>query len=199
MLYALLIWLLLVPPNPGTLAPAAVCTCATAAVSNGWCEAHAVGQVGGIRIPSQLLYETLDAHGHDVDLSTFECPSCRAAIAASGFCAEHRIGFVKEQAYFSRLTYELARAEVRDPARLACPFCRKNSETWGWCDTHGVGMMGRFAAADRTGYEAAAAAAAILRLAIAELPRCELCAMAMVTDSQCPRCRITYKDGRPIP
>ena len=58
---------------------------------------------------------------------------------------------------------------------------------------------GTFAAVDRAGYDRASAAAATLRLAIAELPRCELCAVAMVTDSQCPRCRITYKDGRRLP
>jgi len=182
------------PPVPSPMS----CTCATAKVEHGWCDAHGVGYVASIEIRSKLLYETLDAHGHTLDLSTFECASCQKAIASDGFCEEHRVGFVRRQVYFSRLTYELARGQTRDPATLTCPVCRKNAETLGWCEKCAVGMVGRVAMKDRQGYEHAARAVKILQAATQAAGRCEWCAVAMVTDTECPLCKITYKEGRPL-
>jgi hypothetical protein len=73
-----------------------------------------------VAIPSRLLYDTMDAHGHTLDLSTFTCPSCRGAIDADGSCDEHRIGFVRKQAYYSRLTtiWRAARAAIRRRSRV---------------------------------------------------------------------------------
>ena len=28
--------------------------------------------------------------------------------------------------------------------------------------------------------------------------RCEMCAVSMIYDSECPFCKITYKDGEPV-
>lgn len=174
----------------------AVCTCATSRTTNGWCAVHAFGYVAGVKITSEWLYETLDAHGHDVDLSTFICPSCKSAIAASGFCDEHRVGFVGGRAYFSRLTYELARGTVLHPSEISCATCRKNSETHGWCDRDRVGMVGPYAIADRAAYDRAVHQVGILEVANAAAERCRYCAAAIVTDTQCPVCRIRYKDGK---
>src|SRR5262245_35187044 len=52
------------------------CSCGTTFHSNGWCERHKLGYVAGVPIRSFLLWETLDAHGHQLDLSTFTCESC---------------------------------------------------------------------------------------------------------------------------
>lgn len=179
-------------PTPGP------CTCAAARSTHGWCQAHARGYVAAVEIRSRLLYEALDAHGHTLDLGTFQCASCKQAIASDGFCEEHRIGFVRKQAYFSRLTYELARGEHRDPASITCPVCRKNAESLGWCEKHGVGMVGSVAIRDRQAYERAAGAVGIVKAASEMAERCEHCAMAMVTDTQCPVHRIAYKDGKPV-
>src|SRR5512145_2390386 len=94
------------------------CACAQALENDGWCDVHGVGYVGSIEVVSRLLYETLDAHGHAVDPTTFECPSCQEAIATAGFCETHRVGFIGGQAYFSRLSYELARGERRSAASV---------------------------------------------------------------------------------
>ena len=185
-------------PDDALTAPA-FCTCAAAKVTNGWCEAHGIGYVALVPIRSRMLYETLDAHGHTLDLGTFQCPSCKKAIESDGFCVEHRVGFVKKQAYFSRLTYELARGESRDPATITCPVCRKNAESHGWCSKCKLGMVGTTAIRDKKAYEAVANAIEILTAATKAIERCEDCAVAMVTDTQCPRCRITYKNGKPLP
>ena len=180
------------PPAP------APCTCASAVETNGWCEPHHVGYVASVRIPSRLLYDVLDAHGHTLDLSTFHCPSCRKAIETDGYCGEHRIGFLHGQAYFSRLTYELARGEVRDSAAIACPVCRKNAQSHGWCKRCRLGMAGRVAIKSEEAYRQVSKALDILEGANRAAVRCEGCALAMVTDTECPFCRITYKDGKPI-
>ena len=71
----------------------------------------AVGYVAGREIRSRELHDALDAHGHDVDVATLPCASCRAAAREDGFCATHGRGFVGGRAYLSPLAYHLARGE----------------------------------------------------------------------------------------
>jgi hypothetical protein len=174
------------------------CSCATARETNGWCAVHELGYVAGVKVTSRWLYETIDAHGHQLDLSTFACPSCRTAIATDGFCDIHRVGFVEKQAYYSLLTYELGKAEVRPDGSITCPTCRKNAATHGWCAKSGVGMIGPFAIRDRHEYDRAAAALDVFLIANREAARCNYCAGAIITDGECPICRIRYKDGKPV-
>jgi len=180
--------------TPGS-SPEQPCTCAEARLADGWCGTHRVGYVAMVRIPSRLVYDALDAHGHVLDLDTFTCPACRKAIDAGGFCDEHHTGFVRKEAYFSRLTYEMARGERLDPAGIACPACRRNSASLGWCARDGRGMVGVVAIRDRSAYDRAAAAVTVVRAAAETVTRCEGCAVAMVTDTECWRCRITYRNG----
>src|SRR5262245_1804015 len=144
-------------------------------------------------ISSSRLHEEVDAHGHDVDTRTFACPACRRAIATDGYCAEHRIGFVKGKAYFSSLTWHLGRGTVRKPAEIACAVCRKNAETSGWCDRDRVGMVGPFEIRDRAEFDLTVHEMAILKIADGAAKRCEHCAVAIITDTECPICRIKYK------
>ena len=178
------------------VAAAAACLCATSRETNGWCPVHEFGYVGGVKVTSRRLYEAADAHGHKLDLTTFTCPTCRAAIATSGFCEIHRVGFVHEQAYYSRLTYELARGEVRVASSIACPTCRKNAETYGWCAKSRVGMVGSVAIRNRADFERAVEALKIFIAANEAARRCEYCALAIITDSECPACKIRYKNGK---
>jgi hypothetical protein len=175
------------------------CVCATSRVTNGWCAIHGFGYVGGLKIESAWLYEALDAHGHDLDLSTFACPACKKAIASDGYCEEHRIGFVRRQAYFSKLTYETAKAEPKDVAALGCPVCRKNAEDHGWCGKDKLGLVGPFAFRSRADYDEAVRALEIVRLAAVASKRCDHCAGAIITDTQCPFCLIRYKGGKAVP
>jgi hypothetical protein len=166
---------------------------------SGWCERHGVGYVADVRIRSWALYETMDAHGHAVGISTFQCPQCQKAFDSDGYCVEHRIGFVGKKAYFSRLTFELARAQTTDPAKLYCPVCRKNARGHGWCEAHQTGMVGSLAIKGKERYQEVAKAIEILEIASKKSENCEHCAMAIVTDGRCPFHRINYKDGHPVP
>ena len=166
---------------------------------SGWCERHGIGYVADVKIRSWLLYEQMDAHGHAIDMTLFPCPVCRNAYASEGYCEEHKIGFVAKQAYFSRLTFELARAAKTDPRTIACPVCRKNSRGHGWCAKHQIGMVNDFAIQGRERYDQVAKAIDILGAAERVSERCEHCALAIVTDSRCPFHKITYKDGHEVP
>ena len=88
-----LLALIILFPLGGT-ASAMPGVCACAAQDNAWCDVHEIGYLGGIEIHSERLFSVLDAHGHELDLDTFDCAECKAAISADGFCEEHRVGFV---------------------------------------------------------------------------------------------------------
>ena len=51
------------------------CTCALAKIDNGWCNKCEVGYVAGVTINSQMLFEALDAHGHEIGPDGIQCPS----------------------------------------------------------------------------------------------------------------------------
>lgn len=92
-------------------ATASLCTCELERQRSGWCEKCGIGYVADLSIRSKMLYDALDAHGHDIDVAGLRCARCSAAVEADGYCADHRRGFVGGRAYFSRLAYHLARDE----------------------------------------------------------------------------------------
>ena len=161
-----------------------------------WCEQHQVAWVAGVRLTSWELFEALDAHGHEVDIDLLGCAACKQAHADDGFCEEHRIGFVDGKAYFSALTYSLARGEIKEPLAISCPVCRKNAETHGWCSTHEVGMVGNVELRNEDDYRRAAEAYRRLLRASATAERCEVCAAMMMIDGTCRVHDATYKDGK---
>jgi hypothetical protein len=192
----------LVIVTAGLLAVAAAraeCTCATARLASGWCDACGVGYVGSARITSKLLYEELDPHGHPFDPAKLRCESCRKAIAVDGSCELHRIGFVGGQAYLTPLAWRLAQGAHVDPGALDCPVCRKNAESLGWCAACGRGMVGHIAIDARAVYEEVAAEYGVLLMAIERAATCEPCAVAMLFDGTCPRCGLAYQDGEATP
>lgn len=195
---ATLVVALLLVASPVASSANNVCVCATSRDTNGWCPVHEVGYVGGVKITSRWLYEAADAHGHEVDVSTFVCMACRSAIASNGFCETHRIGFVNKLAYFSRLTYQLGKGEVRHASSITCSTCRKNSESYGWCPRSAVGMVGQVAIPNRKDFDQAVKALQVLIVANEAAHRCEHCAVAIITDTQCPVCKIGYKDGKAL-
>ena len=193
LLAALLLGLL--PATP-TLAEEARCTCAPAEPLGNWCRKHRVAWVAGVRLTSWELFEALDTHGHEVDIDLLSCSTCKQAHAGDGFCDEHRFGFVDGMAYFSALTYSLAKGEARQPSTISCPVCRKNSQTHGWCPTHEVGMVGTVELRNEDDYRRAAAAYRRLLQARETAERCEVCAAVTIMDGTCRTHNATYKDGK---
>lgn len=178
--------------------PPRCATCAVARLSNQWCEACRVGYVVGVRIESRLLFDGMDAHGHTVEIDKVECPACQAAMKSDSFCDACRIGWVSTQAYFSRLTYHLGKGRSMDVPRMTCAACRKNAEKYGWCDACGVGMVGYVALKARSDFDGACRGYDLMLAAIDTSRRCDRCAIAQITDTECPNCRITYKDGQAV-
>ncbi len=175
------------------------CTCPLAKVNNGWCNECEVGYVAGVTIDSQMLFEALDAHGHEIGPGGIQCSSCLQAIEIDGYCAHHRIGWVNQQAYFSTLTYRLAKGQAKDISNISCPICQANAQTQGWCDSCQVGMVGNVAFGNKEDFQQASRRYEVLLAAVEAAGTCETCAGAMLFDSTCPICKISYINGKKIP
>lgn len=184
-------------PEPAVKASA--CTCATIKQTDGWCERCKTGYLAGVKIESASFFEALDAHGHDIDPTLLRCEQCKKHFAAHGYCDQCKAGFVRKQAYFSKLTYYLARGEVKDARSIHCPVCRKNNEKPGWCDVCRVGMVGFHAYGDKQEFKHAARVWEILISAIDLAKECLSCALAMINDGTCLQCKASFKDGRKAP
>jgi len=172
------------------------CVCETAKKSHGWCAKCNVGYVAGLKIPSALLFEEIDPHGHEIDPKQVECAQCQAAIKSDGYCENCKIGFVSGKAYMTKFTYYLAKAKLVVPNELTCSTCGRNAEEKGWCEDCSAGMIGPYRFTDRAQYESALRARRVVEIAIQRLPTCEVCAAAIVMDGYCSRCRIQYEAGR---
>jgi len=179
-------------------APPGCPTCARARLANEWCDACKVGYVAGVPIQCKVVFECIDAHGHKLMLRTIECPSCKAAIAINGFCETCRIGWLDGLAYYSRLTYHLAKGKACDPATLGCAACRGNASRYGWCAACGVGMIGNVAIRDRKDFDDGCRGYDLMITAVEASRRCDVCGLAIMTDTSCFRCRKTYKDGKEV-
>lgn len=178
--------------------PADRCTCKDPHKAGGWCRIHEVGYVGDVTIRSAWLFDAVDPYGHDVDLTMvpISCAACQRAIAEDGYCRQHKWGFVHQRAYFSLITHHLAKGAVPSASALQCSRCRTNGKGHGWCDRHRVGMIGSVALHNRQEYDEAVAAADVLREASKVASRCDRCAVALITGTQCPY--IVMKDGKPF-
>jgi hypothetical protein len=174
------------------------CTCAAARAEHGWCATCGTGYVASFAVRSRELHEAIHPHGHPVDAEATACRSCKQAIYADGWCAECRAGYFRGQAYFSRLTHRLARGQSVTPATLTCDTCRHCAARYGWCDACARGFFGSVQFDDRRAYDAITPQAEIFFAALARSTECELCAVAMITDARCTKCRITYQDGKPV-
>lgn len=176
-----------------------VCTCETVKRTDGWCEICNVGYLAGIKIESAMFFDLLDAHGHQIDPSTLACDNCKTLYPAHGFCPSCKVGFVNKQLYFSKLTYYLARGEVNGPEPLACATCLKNTEKSGWCDVCKRGMVGQRSYRIREEFEEAADLRMILVDAIPLAKRCLSCALSLINNGTCLKCRKTFQDGHLVP
>ncbi len=177
------------PPRP--------CRCEKARMTNGWCQSCRVGYVAGLKIASHLLYETLDAHGHDVDPQAIRCQTCRDLVKTGGFCDSCELGYIDGQAYVSRLTYHVGRGAAVDVATISCTSCRSKTERWGWCESCKIGWVGNVRCRNKDEYDQASVHFDRLLKAVETLKRCETCAVAMVGNGRCLECGIAYVDGKP--
>ncbi len=92
--------------------------CLEALPINGWCSSCQHGLVAGLVIPSLAFHQSLDAHGHDVEIDTLQCGMCLIVAPEDEFCTRCRNGFAAGQLYFSELTWSLALGSTMAPAEI---------------------------------------------------------------------------------
>lgn len=188
--------------HPGAGDPS-VCICDWARDHNGWCEKCRAGYVCRIAVPSAILFTTLDPHGHEISHDSIQCASCQAAIATDGWCEPSRIGWQDGLAWMTRITWVFSKGVPAREVVTLCERCRAVAasdppQPGPWCAVcSGRVVAGVFFVDDGIAREAATRLG-ILEASIVTLPRCEMCACAMVYDDECPDCRIRYRDGRPV-
>lgn len=175
-----------------------MCLCPEATQRHVWCEVHNVGFLAGLKITSPLLFEVLDAHGHQADPNFIPCAACRRHYDTGGFCDDCRIGYVKHLAYMSPLTYRLALGTHADPAAIKCATCRAHTARYGWCDTCRQGMAGNVAYTDKSEFERAAAEIKRLLVAVEKIPVCDGCSVAIMCDGKCWYCKKSFRDGHEV-
>ncbi len=193
-------------------APQTGCICSQATLQSGWCIEHERGYVFGIAIQSQMLFEAMDTHGHEVRGDSLTCGGCRKAFAGGSICPVCTWGFHEGKIYRSKLTWLSARGEPVAVKSLTCPTCSALAEASlalarqpavrptsrpakpvvdlekGWCAEHHCGFVGnvRFRAPDD--FAAARVEYARLLRSRATLQRCELCAVGVLYGTACPKC-----------
>lgn len=178
--------------------PGEQCTCAVNREVGGWCDVCHVGYVAAVRIDSKPFFEALDAHGHSIRPASIRCAGCRKALKQDGFCHKCHVGFVDGEAYFSKLTYLLARGIVTPSASIDCPQCRMHLKHPGWCDKCQRGMVGFAAYRDKQLFAQAARARAVLRESIEMIPECLSCAIAKAVDRKCRKCGKSFENGEVV-
>ncbi len=109
-------------------APQTGCLCSQATLQSGWCIEHERGYVFGIAIKSQMLFEAMDTHGHEVRGDSLTCGGCRKAFAGGSICPVCTWGFHEGKIYRSKLTWLSARGEPVAVKSLTCPTCSALAE-----------------------------------------------------------------------
>ena len=181
------------------------CNCPEGKYRSIWCVPHRVGYVAAVEIRSKVLFEALDAHGHEIDLDSLECAACRFALEHDAFCGDNRMGFVDRKAYFSKLSWLLAKGEPVNPDAPACAVCSADTRPKelpltgdGWCNACEAGVIGNVRYRDRARFRQTRREYERLLQAVERSRECELCAAAIISDRRCPTCRISYQNGKPV-
>ena len=176
----------------------AECKCDVYKLKGGWCSTCETGYLAGVRINSEFLFEVLDAHGHNIDPSAIRCAICKEARKSNSFCDACRRGWIDNKVYMSRLTYHLTKGEARALSDIKCAICKEGAARGGWCEKCRVGMVGNVAIKDKTDFDHAVEAYRRLLVAVRLSSRCEMCAVALMSDGRCTKCKKTYKNGEVV-
>lgn len=161
-------------------------------------------QVGILLGMGALLYAAWAAGAADL---AAPC-TCELERRRCGWCEACNIGYVAEVPIRSRAVYDALDAHGHDVdvAGFACAECRAAVAADGFCARHERGFVGGRAYLSRLAYhlargerDAVQDELSLLATAVGTVERCELCAAAMVLDGTCPKCRLSYQDGRASP
>ncbi len=134
--------------------------------------------------------------------------SCPTARAENGWCEACGVGYAAELEMRTKVVHDALDLHGHDvdPRSFSCASCQEALRTDGFCAACRRGFIAQRAYLSALAYHLAhgerAAAEEDLRLvarALEVVPRCEFCAAAMVLDGTCPKCRVSYRAGNPVP
>ncbi len=165
--------------------------------SDGFCCGK--GKAHGVEVKSKKLYAALA--GHKVDLEKHPCPGCRKAGETNGSCAHCKTYAVDGTVYHSPVAHALAKGtpmpkELVEACTKRCSACKTAHAENGRCKECNVGFVADRMFESETLYKVALAAYKTLEKAAQAAQHCEACAVAMVTDGGCDRCKVKFKDGK---
>jgi hypothetical protein len=149
------------------------------------------------------------------DLTSTDSCACVEAKRTHGWCEACGVGYVGDVPIRSRYLWHVldAHGHTLNIESLNCVHCTEAAATDGYCADSKIGFVdGKayfsrltwlLARADRqelerADYDALVHDLQILAIANKAAEHCEQCAAAIVTDTQCPVCRIRYQDGKPM-
>lgn len=157
------------------------------------------GAAFGVKLASQKLHDALA--GEKVDLAKNPCPGCRTAGKTDGKCAACKTYAVDGTVYHSPVSHALAKGKPVTDEMIAafptkCSACKIAHAENGRCTACNVGYVAGRMFEKEEDHAAALAAYKTLEKAASAADKCEACAVAMVTDGTCAKCKVTFKDGK---
>ena len=162
---------------------------------DGFC--HGKGRIFGVELASQKLYDTLA--GAAIDKTKLDCPGCKAAAKNDGWCDKCKLALAGDRAFRSPYAHRIARGQaVNVEVASKCAGCKAARDTNGFCTACNVGYVADRVFSDKESYEQARDDRTTLQLASRTATKCESCAVGLVTDGECERCKVRYKEGKPL-
>ncbi len=175
------------------------CAGATGSAAADGSFADGKGQIFGVELASQKLYDALA--GLSVESDKVRCPGCAKAQKEQGHCEHCKVYSANGKFYKSPFSYALAKGTPINAEKMAssshkCAECEKAFKENGRCEHCGVGFVaGRMFKGDEP-YKVALAAYDLLKRAVKAATSCEECAVAMVTDGKCSDCKVKFDNGK---
>jgi len=196
---AAMIWSL----SPSAMAGGACCK--EMAEKGGWCDHCKVGFVSTVQTQSKKLYDALQGVAVSSDKAGgCGCAGCKAGMEKNGSCEKCNTHFANHAMYHSAVAARLAVGKPVSESDPTCAKCKEyvakngvaaTNEMIGWCDECKAGIVKGRRFETKESFEAAKAAYELVARAAKAAEKCEDCAVAMVTDSKCEHCNVTFKDG----
>lgn len=159
------------------------------------------GKSFGVDLASKKLHAVLV--GHTFDVEKIHCPGCKTAAETGGSCEHCKVHAADGKFFHSAVAYALAKGKFMSAELVAacpdrCKGCTTAHSEGGWCDKCNVGFVASRMFESKAVHTVALAAYTVLKEAVAVAKKCELCAIAMVTDGTCDACNVKFKDGKAV-
>lgn len=168
-----------------------------AKASDGFCCGK--GKAFGVDLTSKQLHAALV--GYAVEADKIRCPGCKVAMKTSGSCDYCKVIAADGKFYRSHVAAVLAKGSpVTEELIAACPQrcegCKVAFKNGGKCEKCGVGFVAGRMFTGKDLYTAAQHAFKTLTKAASLAKDCEACAVAMVTNGTCEKCKVRFENGK---